>query len=82
MSARDTPTTYSAEEAARIKDMAGQPDASLVCPLFNTPLIRLTPTDARGAVMQEVSCPGCHRCIILRAPGAERGYPPTPTPRE
>ncbi len=82
MSTRDTPTTYSAEEAARIKEMAGRPDASLVCPRCGTPLIRLTPTDARGPVMQEVSCPKCHRCIILRAPEAERGHPPTPTPRE
>ena len=45
MSTRDTPTTYSAEEAARIKEMAGRPDASLVCPRCNTPLILLTPTD-------------------------------------
>ncbi len=82
MSTRDTPTTYSAEEAARIKEMAGRPDASLVCPRCDTPLIRLTPTDARGAVMQELSCPECHRCIILRAPEAEPGHPPTPTPRE
>ena len=82
MSTRDTPTTYSAEEAAQIKEMAGRPDALLVCPRCNTSLTRLTPTDMGGAVMQEVSCPKCHRCIILRAPGAERGYPPTPTPRE
>ena len=82
MSTRDTPTTYSVEEAARIKEMVGRPDVSLICPRCNTPLIRLTPTDTRGAAMQEVSCPKCHRCIILRAPGAERGHPPTPTPRE
>ncbi len=82
MSTRDTPTTYSAEEATLIKEMAGRPGASLVCPRCNTPLIRVTPADMRGAVMQEVSCPECHRCIMLRAPGAERGRPPTPTPRE
>ena len=82
MSTRDTPTTYSAEEAAQIKEMAGRPDALLVCPRCNTSLTRLTPTDMGGAVMQEVSCPKCHRCIILRAAEAERGHPPTPTPRE
>ncbi len=82
MSTRDTPTTYSAEEAARIKEMAGRPDASLVCPRCNTPLTWVTPAEIWGAVMQEVSCPECHRCIILRAPEAERGPPPTPTPRE
>ncbi len=82
MSTRDTPTTYSAEEAAWIKEMAGRPDASLVCPRCNTPLTRLPPIDMRGTVMQEVSCPECSRCVILRAPEAERGHPPTPTPRE
>ncbi len=73
MSTRDTPTTYSAEEAALIKEMAGRPAASLVCPRCNTPLIRVTPAEIRGAAMQEVSCPECHRCIMLPAPGAERG---------
>ncbi len=82
MSTRDTPTTYSAEEATRIKEMAGRQAASLVCPRCNKPMIRLTPTDMRGAVTQEVSCPECHRCVILHAPGAERGHPPNPTPRE
>ena len=82
MSTRDTPTTYSAEEAAQIKEMAGRSDALLVCPRCNTSLTRFTPTDMGGAVMQEVSCPKCHRCIMLRAPGAERGHQPTATPRE
>ncbi len=65
MSTHDTPATYTREEAAAIREEAligGTP----ICPRCNTPLTLRTPVALDEVVVQEVSCPECHRCVILR----------------
>ena len=65
MSIHDTPATYNREEAAAICDevlVGGRP----VCPRCNTPLALRTPVALDEMTVQEVSCPRCHRCVIVR----------------
>ena len=68
MSMRDTPTTYSAEEAARIHEMAAQQDAPLICPRCDASMTLGPRINRHGTVLQEVCCPDCQRCIMLREP--------------
>ncbi len=63
---RDTPATYSADEAARIREMFAQLDSRLICPRCSEQLTVSTPVTRRGSTIQEVSCPGCYRCIVVR----------------
>jgi hypothetical protein len=71
MSVRNTPTTYSAEEAATIRDTAEHPVATLVCPRCNTAMDRGPRVEVHGVMMQEVCCPDCQRCVMLRDPPEE-----------
>jgi predicted DNA-binding helix-hairpin-helix protein len=68
MSLRDTPTTYSAKEAEQIRDTAEHPGSTLVCPRCNTPMDRGPCVEVHGVTMQEICCPDCQRCVMLRDP--------------
>ncbi len=69
MTSRDTPTTFSTDEAASIsqavKDADGHPD----CPRCGTQMELGPKVNTRGTIMQEVSCPDCKRCIMLSQHG-------------
>ena len=66
MSIRDTPTTYSVEEAERIRELASERDAVLHCPRCSIPMERGPRVEVHGMSMQEVCCPECQRCVMLR----------------
>ncbi len=68
MSLRDTPTTYSAEEAARIHKMAAQQGSPLFCPRCGASMSLGPRVNRHDTILQEVSCPECQRCIMLREP--------------
>ena len=72
MSMRDTPTTYSAEEAARIHEMAAQQGAPLVCPRCGTSMTVGPRVSHLDTILREVSCPECQRCVMLREPADPR----------
>jgi hypothetical protein len=65
MSTHDTPATYTREEAVAIQEEVlegGRPN----CPRCNKPLTLRTPVAVDAMTVQEVSCPMCHRCVIIR----------------
>jgi len=65
MSTHDTPATYTREEAVAIRAEALD-GGSPICPRCNKPLILRTPVALDEVTVQEISCPMCHRCVILR----------------
>ena len=62
----DTPATYSADEADRIRHAFAQLDVSLECPRCGGILSVGPPILRPGGTIQEVSCPGCRRCLFVR----------------
>ena len=65
MSTHDTPATYNREEAVAIRDEVLE-GGSPICPRCDKPLILRTPVAVDAMTVQEVSCPMCHRCVIIR----------------
>ena len=65
MSTHDTPATFTREEAVAIHEevLAG---GSPICPRCDKPLTLRTPVALDVMMVQEVSCPMCHRCVIIR----------------
>ncbi len=65
MSSRDTPTTYSADEAARISEAAKDENAHPVCPRCGTQMKLGPKVTSRATITQEIVCPDCQRCVML-----------------
>ena len=66
----DTPTVYSREEAERVRAMALNPDAALVCPRCDEALT-IGPVvyhQRRGEryMIRALTCPVCHRCLSIK----------------
>jgi transposase-like protein len=70
MTVRDTPTTYSAEEAEQITRAARAGEWPINCPRCNRPLESMQPVRRRGRDIQEYACPECHRCVMVHRPKA------------
>ena len=66
MAIHDTPATFSTDEARQIREMAADPERPLACPRCREALRLTDPIERNGATLREASCPGCHRCIMLR----------------
>ncbi len=69
MSSRDTPTTFSTDEAASISQAVNDADSSPVCPRCGTQMELGPKVNTRGTIMQEISCPDCKRCVMLSHSG-------------
>jgi hypothetical protein len=65
MSTHDTPATYNREEAVAIRELVLE-GKSPICPRCDEPLTLRTPVALDAMIVQEVSCPMCHRCVIIR----------------
>ncbi len=65
MSSRDTPTTFSTDEAASISQAVKEADGHPVCPRCGTQMELGPKVNTRGTIMQEISCPDCKRCVML-----------------
>jgi hypothetical protein len=61
-----TPATYSAAEARSIREAFAQADARLMCPRCDEELSVSPTVVGHGGMLQEVSCPSCNRCVIMR----------------
>ena len=61
-----TPATYSVDESASIHEMFVRPDVPLLCPRCAAELTVSPPIESRSSIVQEVCCPSCHRCIIVK----------------
>ncbi len=65
MTKHDTPATYTSDEAHAIRVVTlagGRP----TCPRCAELLLVATPVVLEDMTVQEVTCPSCHRCVILR----------------
>ncbi len=69
MSTRDTPTTFSTDEAARISQAVKDADGHAVCPRCGIQMELGPKVNTRGTIMQEISCPDCKRCVMLSQHG-------------
>ena len=78
---RDTPVTYSREEAARVREIVGTDDQTLICPRCGDELKVGFPVAAGGTVQPvwEVRCQGCHRSAYVLQVG--RRHRPSPDER-
>ena len=65
MTTRDTPTTYSADEAARISRAVKDGDDHPICPRCGTQMTLGPKVTSRGTITQEIVCPDCQRCVML-----------------
>ncbi len=73
----DTPTVFSREEAERVRAMAMNPDAALVCPRCDEALT-IGPAvyhQRRGEryMIRALACPACHRCLSIKEMPEETG---------
>lgn len=77
MAVSDTPVTYSAEDAARLRARFASGEGALVCPLCEGPLLVGPPFERRGRTMTELYCRDCQRCVMIEV---ARGDGPSPIP--
>jgi transcription elongation factor Elf1 len=49
-----------------VREAFAQAEARLMCPRCNTELYVSPPVPRQGSILQEVSCPSCNRCVIVR----------------
>ena len=65
MNSRDTPTTFSTDEAASISQAVNDADGSPVCPRCGTQMELGPKVNTQGTITQEIVCPDCKRCVML-----------------
>ena len=65
MNLRDTPTTYSADEAATIRRNFQDGREDLICPRCRTPLLFGPVLERRGRLLGDIYCQDCHRCVMV-----------------
>ena len=68
MALRDTPTTYSAEEAEAIVRAARANEPGIECPRCRELLQSVPPVRRGDHLIVELCCPACHRCVMVRHP--------------
>jgi hypothetical protein len=66
MTIRDTPTTYSTDEAAQIREVAARRTETVFCPRCKSAMDRGPRVEVHGSLMEEICCPQCQRCVMLR----------------
>jgi len=71
MAVRDTPTTYSVEEAAEIVRATKANEKTIPCPRCDGQLESVTPFRRGDHMIVELCCPGCHRCVMVRRTNAD-----------
>ena len=69
MTSRDTPTTYSTDEAAHISQAVKDADGHPVCPRCGTKMELGPKVSTGGTITQEIVCPDCKRCVMLSQHG-------------
>ena len=72
---RETPVTFTREDAKKIREALGKSHAGAVCPQCGEPLTISEPVTSEGSlgVSFEVRCEPCHRvAIISEVPGTRR----------
>lgn len=62
---RDTPVTYTAEEAATVRRGFARGDRSMTCPHCGGRLVVDPPFDYQGRKVCELYCDDCQRCVIV-----------------
>jgi hypothetical protein len=70
-----TPVTFTRDEARKIRELLGTPDARIACPRCNETLELKGPIagDGKLSPIYQVSCTPCHRsAIITETPGSRR----------
>lgn len=77
---RDTPVTYSRDEATRIRTLVADPDAALVCPRCGG-MLEVGQPIASGGTMHpvwEIHCLACRRVVYATRVAATRRTPREP----
>lgn len=66
---RETPVTFSPDEAQEIRRTLAVPDTAFVCPRCGADLVIQGPIGGGGAErpVWEVYCPPCHRSLYVMA---------------
>ena len=64
---RDTPVTYSREEATQVRDVMKSEDLPLICPRCGGELAIGDPVAGGGTIhpVWEIRCLGCHRSAYV-----------------
>jgi transcription elongation factor Elf1 len=57
---------YSTDEARRIRESFARLTDQLLCPRCDDELLVSPLMQRHGGTLQEVFCPTCHRCVIVR----------------
>ncbi len=72
---RDTPVTFTGEEAARVREIIADPERDPACPLCGGELVVGDPVAAGGTVQPiwEIRCASCHKSAYAsRVAGSHR----------
>ena len=65
LNTRDTPTTFSTDEAASISQAVKDGNSHPVCPRCGTEMELGPKVSTGGVITQEIVCPDCKRCVML-----------------